>query len=229
MHIYQTNNMQFFIRATLFSLLVSVFLISFVQNKCEVVINDINIIDPKKPENKEYIELKSTCDADTSLRGYKLIGFNCQSVTGSIDLVITLWNHRMNKNGFFTIGGSDILTADLKVPSVYVKFKSSFDDTKVQTIAHFLGNKDLRAIGLLHDKKGLNTFSDFILSKKQPNIKINGVIIEQLKNHLVDLVVYGENQACEKCKIFEKINEEFSLKNTYFENSKLIPPKKIYH
>lgn len=39
---------------------------------CEIFINEINIIDPKKPEKKEHIELKSTCDTEIALRGYKL-------------------------------------------------------------------------------------------------------------------------------------------------------------
>lgn len=204
--------MQFDIKAIFYSLLLSVFLVSCVKSNCEVFINELNIIDPKKPANKEYIELKSSCGDEISLRGYKIIGFNCQSNTGTIDLVVTLWNSRVNKNGFFTIGGAEVPIADLKVPSDYIKFKSSFDDRKVQSITNFLANKDLRAIGLLYDKKKINTFSDFSLSKKQQNIKINDAIIDQLKNHLIDLVVYGENKACDKCKLFERINDEFALK-----------------
>lgn len=83
----------------------------------------------------------------------------------------------------------------------------------MQTITNFLANKDLRAIGLLHDMKKINAFNDFVLSKKQPNIKINDDIFTQLKNYLIDLVVFGDSKACDKCKLFERINDEFALKN----------------
>lgn len=56
----------------------------------EIIINETNMIDPKKPGKKEFIGMKSTDDNDAPLRGYKLIGFNCQSNTGTIDLIITL-------------------------------------------------------------------------------------------------------------------------------------------
>lgn len=77
---------------------------------------------------------------------------------------------------------------------------------------NFLAQKNLHAIGLLHDAQKFNPFGDFVLSKQQKEIKINGVIIDQLKNYLIDLVVYGENRACEKCTIFEKIWNEFESK-----------------
>lgn len=137
------------------------------------------------------------------LRGYKLIGLNCKKSSGTVDFVVNLWNERMKK-GFYTVGGSDVSNANMKVQSDYIKFKSLFDGKKVQTITSFLSHKEFHAIGLLHDKIKINSFSDFTLSKKQPNIKINDAIITQLKNYLVDLVVYGENSVCDKCGIFEK-------------------------
>lgn len=82
--------MQLFTKATLLFLFVNV-LISSVQCSSDVIINEIQIVDPKKPEKKEFIELKSTSDSpDIALRGYKFIGFNCQSKTETIDLVVTL-------------------------------------------------------------------------------------------------------------------------------------------
>lgn len=204
--------MHFYIKATFYSLLISLVLVSFVRSDCEIVINEINLSDPQKPEKQEYIELKSICDTEIPLRGYKLVGFNCQSESGTIDLIITLWNDRTDKNGFFTIGGSDVLSANLKIPNNYIRFKSHFEDKNTKSITEFFINKNLRAIGLLHDEKKLNSFSDFTLSKKQPSIKISDAIFVQLKNYLIDLVVYGENKACATCKLFEKINDEFALK-----------------
>lgn len=69
--------MRFYIKTIIYSHLISVILIFFADSNCEIVINEINIVDPKKPEKAEYIELKSTCGTEIPLCGYKLIGFNC--------------------------------------------------------------------------------------------------------------------------------------------------------
>lgn len=204
--------MKFNVTVTFHSLVICVLMIPFVTSDCEVVINEINVIDPRKPEKKEFIELKSTCDTDTPLRGYKLIGFSCQSTTGTIDLVVNLWNFRMNKNGFFTVGGS-VVDAELNIPSDYIRFKNSFGE--IPSMTNFLAQKNVHAIGLLHDGQKLNSFSDFTLSKQKREIKISNAIIEQLKLYLVDLVVYGEQRACGKCAVFEKIKDEFAMKKIY--------------
>lgn len=189
---------------------------------CEVFINEVNVVDPKQPAKNEFIELMSTV-TDIPLRGYKIIGFSCQSTSGTIDLIITLWNNRIDKNGFFTVG--DVSSANLKVPSDYIKFKSDFVGKQIS--GNFFRQKEVRAIGLLHDKTKLNSFSDFILSKKQPNIKINDAIVNQLKDYLIDLVVYGDN-ACEKCSLFEKIIDDFVTKKYILrEYPKKNEPKKV--
>lgn len=180
------------------------------ESECQLIINEINVLDPKKPEKNEYIELKTSCDKSIPLRGYKLIGINSQSKTGSVDLIVTLWNERTNANGFFTIGGSEVSTADLKVPHDMVKFKSSF--TGKSSVFNFMSNREIRAIGLLHDSKSLNTFGDFVLTNKQPIVKINSDILAQLKKHLIDLVVYARDKACDKCELFEKIRDDFVSK-----------------
>lgn len=205
--------MKFQMKTMFCSLLIISLSFASVECDCKVVINEVNVFDPQKPGNKEFIELKSTCDEDIALRSYKLIGFNCQSVSGTIDMIVTPWNHLL-KNGFFTIGGTEVSKADLKIPSDYIKLKSDFDTGKKvqQTITNFLMGKNVRAIGLLHDERKNNPFDKFKLSKKQPSIKIDDEILEQLKEYLEDLVVYGESNSCSKCEIFEKIKNEFSQK-----------------
>lgn len=178
-------------------LFLSVFLITSVQSDCKVVINEINVVDPKKPEKHEFIELKSTCGGSFSLRGYKLIGFNSQSKTGTIDLVVTLWNERTNQNGFFTIGGSEVSTVNFKLPHDMVKFKTCFTG-RSSVMSNFMPNKEIRAIGLLHDSERNNVFKDFMLTNKQPLVKSNDNIIEQLKKYLIDLVVYSRDKTCDK-------------------------------
>lgn len=177
------------------------FFITTVQCNCKVVINEINVIDKKKPEKNEFIELK-TCDGGFSLRGYKLIGFKCQSKTGTIDLVVTLWNERAKRHGFFMVGGSEVSTADFKLPHDMVKFRNSFTGQS-SIMSTFMPNKEIRAFGLLYDSERNIAFNDFVLTKKQPLVKIIENIIDQLKKYLIDLVVYSRDDTCDKCEIDE--------------------------
>lgn len=178
------------------------------QSDCKFSINELNIIDPKRPERNEFVELKSTCDAEIHLRGYKLIGFNCKGKSGSIDLIVTLWNSRTDKNGFFTIGGNGVSTAQLKVSDVMVKYRSGFNPKQSSIMSNFLDNRDIRAIGLIYDMN--NPFTEFALTKKQSFIKITEPIIEKLKKYLIDLVIYAPKKECDKCELFEIIHEEFA-------------------
>lgn len=192
------------------------YLISEVQSDCKIIINEVNIVDPKKPEMNEFIELKQICENEneneaSSLKCYKLVGFTCKSLTGSIDLVITLWNFRLNSNGIFTVGGPAVTNADVKIPNEMVKFRSGFSKN-VPSMANFLinTNNEIHDIGLLYDK--LNSFKEFVLTQKQQYIAINERIAEILNKYLVDLVVYGEKVPCSKCELIEKIHSDFTTK-----------------
>lgn len=195
------------VKVILFSI---VFLIFHVQSS--VVINELNIIDPKKPETHEFIELKSVNGESVSLRSYKIVGCNCKSSSGTIELVVTLWNQRTNENGFFTIGGSQVSEANLKVPNDYIRFRNSFAPKSVPSLSNFIinGNKDVQAIGLLYDDQRLNPFDEIVLTKKNNYIRIDDKITELLKKYLIDLVIYGETKACDKCNLFEIIHEDFA-------------------
>lgn len=185
-----------------------------VKSDCKIVINELNIVDPKKPQQNEFIELKQLCESEneaTSLKGYKLIGFNFKSKTGTIDLVITLWNHRMNSNGFFTVGGPAVTKADVKIPNEMVKFRNGFSKS-IPLISNFLmnANNELHAIGLLYNK--MNSFKEIVLSKNQQFIPINERVAETLKKYLVDLVIFGEKVPCDRCELLEKIHSDFATK-----------------
>lgn len=199
-------------RSIIFALFISAFFIHSAQSDCQVVINEVNVNDPKKPEKGEFIELKSACDDSLALRGYKLIGLNCKASSGTIELVVTLWNARCS-SGFFTIGGSEVSNANMKVPNDYIKFRNSFN-RGIAAISNFLvnGNKGLSAIGLLFDSEKLNPFDDIVLTKNKNFIKIDDKIIELLKKYLVDIVVYGERKECDKCALFEIIHNDFANK-----------------
>lgn len=124
-------------------------------NECKVVINEININDPRKPEKREFIELHSNCKKSTTLQGYKLIGISGGARSDAvpvIELVVTLWNQHINEFGYFTVGGSDVYTADLRIPSSYIKFRHSFNPSSMASMTNFIlnGNKNINAIALRH-------------------------------------------------------------------------------
>lgn len=83
---------------------VSASFLSTLYCDCGVVINEINLNNPKKLEPNEFIELKSTCAGDVALRSYKLIGFICTEKWGYLNLEVNLFNARM-RDGYYTIGG----------------------------------------------------------------------------------------------------------------------------
>lgn len=45
-----------------------------IQTNCKAVINEVNISDTRKPGTREFVELKSTCEENLPLRGYKTWG-----------------------------------------------------------------------------------------------------------------------------------------------------------
>ena len=194
------NFVYFFIPLCIFSV--------YCQN-CKVVINEINTIDPKKPGSHEFIELKSTCDLSVPLRGYKLIGFECYGSTGKIGLVVNLWNERI-KSRFYTIGGTNV-DADIKVPNDNIKFTNALSTKKkVQSVTSFFTNQRLSAIGLLYGEK--QPFNEIKLTEKKTEIVLNENIIDILKKSLVDMIVFGSKDSCDKCKAFEIIHEDFANK-----------------
>lgn len=188
--------------------------LAFVQiecadNKYEVFINEVNINDPRKPERREFIELRSTSKNSITLQGYKLIGISGgvhADAVPVIELVITLWNQHINANGFFTVGGSDVNGADLRIPSGYIKFRNNFI---TGTITNFLinGNKNINAIGLLYGRQ--ESFRDIVLTKQKNHIPLDGKMKALLKQHLVDMVVYSKMYDSNRCDIYEEIYPQF--------------------
>lgn len=181
-------------------------------NECKVVINEININNPWKPEKREFIELRSSCKKASTLQGYKLIG-----ITGGvrsdaapvIELVVTLWNEHINEFGFFTVGGSEVNEADLRVPSSSIKFRQCFVPGSIKSITNFIvnGNKNINAIGLLYGRQ--EPLRDIVLTKQKNYIRLEGGIKELLKKHLVDLVVYSKMYDSNRCDVFEEIYPDF--------------------
>lgn len=181
--------------------------------RSEIVINELNIIDPEKLERKEFIELKSTKERDKSLtlRGYKVIGLSAGEKETFIELVVTLWNEKVDESGFFTIGGDKVDNANMKLPNPSIKFRQNQKAGGGLSIANFLknGQKRLNAVGLLYGFN--NPFPKIkIEDNKQQFLKVNDEIKQILKDNLVDLVVYCKLCPFNKCNIYEEIYPEFA-------------------
>lgn len=180
--------------------------------QCNVFINEVNIIDPQKPEKSEFIELKTDCE-DMPLRGYKVIGVTSGSknTKASITLVATLWNERF-KREFYTIGGVNVDKADMTVNSGTLKFRESWNKNKQISMTNFLinGNSNLNAIGILYKKN--DAMSAIQLEKSKNNIPLDDQLIEFLKENLIDLVIYSEKSNSDKCDIFEILHSSFAQK-----------------
>lgn len=143
----------------------------------------------------------------------ELIAFSSTSKSGIIDTVATLWNLKMNRKGFLTIGGSQVTTADVKLPHEMVKTQNSSSKLRMVPMSEFVTNprKPLRAIGLLYGR--MNPFPDIVLTEKAKVLLINDKLVDVLQKHLVDLVVYaGDKNMCDKCEFIERIHSDYSKK-----------------
>lgn len=147
-------------------ILVSCFKHVYAQRKSKVIITEVNVNVPEKPELKEFIELKSTEEGlkSVSLRGYKIIGLSAGGKTSSIELVIQPWNWRIQDTGLFTIGGSLVPGADEDLPNEYVSFRSQKVRGSI-SISNFSknGQTKLNAIAILYDFN--NWFEDIRLDE----------------------------------------------------------------
>lgn len=177
---------------------------------CGVVINEINLNNPKKLEPNEFIELKSTCAGDVALRSYKLIGFICTEKWGYLNLEVNLFNARM-RDGYYTIGGNSVDAANINASNTNVKFQDKFiPKVNFGVFSSFRkdSTKYLNAIGLLYGDK--ETFNEFRITKETNRIRIDEKMIDIMKKYLVDLVIYGSDVPCDKCDLFERIYPDFA-------------------
>lgn len=173
---------------------------------CRVAINEINVIDPKKPENAEFIELRSFC-GDMALRGYKLIGIVAGEKGATIELVVQLWNERFPASGLFTVGGSAVSGASMKIPNIYIKFR--YQTRRGDPImSNFLNNgqNKLNAIALVYSDNP--TALDVINLNNRNHLVLTDELIEIIKIHLVDMVVYSKLNDRDRCNIYDQLCPE---------------------
>lgn len=200
------------------------------DDNCNFLINEINTNSPKVLKNLEFIELKMECTNErksNSLQGFKVIGISIEQVNGkqvmTIDLIANLWNEKLKASSdFFTIGGSNVPSVDLKTDSPYVLYRNKFTKN-TQSLNSFFkkDNNNLHAIAIIY-KKGY-VFPEFVINLKKPFIIINSDIQELIKKNLVDFIVYGTKSPYDNCQLFtnlctEYVNKEYILRE--FDNNK---------
>lgn len=192
-------------------LIVLLLILKHVSTHCNVFVNELNVIDPQKPEKAEFIELKTDCK-DLALRGYKVIGLtsgNKKNTKASITFVATLWNERF-KGEFYTIGGVNIDKADMKISSGLVKFRESWNKNKQMSMTNFLTNENtnLNAIGILYKKN--DAISAIQLDKNKNVIPLDEQLTKFLNENLIDLVIYSGKCDSDSCDIFEILHPAFA-------------------
>lgn len=175
------------------------------EDDCRLIINEINVDDPSKPEKREYIELSTNCASEKSLRGFKLLGLSA-NIIPTIDLVVHFWNAKIS-NKYFLIGGIDVQNADFSVTSDYVQFGTKYN--KQTSLMNFIGNgnRNLKAIVLIYNKN--HAFNEFTIKKGEPRIKITNDMKATIREYIVDMVVYGRQAQNDKCQLFEDIYPDF--------------------
>lgn len=188
---------------------------------CSVVINELNSNDPVKPERKEFIELVSFCNGykkEHTLQGHKLIVLT--TGTGNairpqpepllIETVITLWNQKTDKNGFFTIGGKLVSEAHMKIPNPCIQYRTLYSNNPLpdMTESNFIqnGNNYINAVALLYSRTPL---PDIKLSHTHPYLTVTKKLQSLIKSSIVDFVVFGRRTNDERCAIFEEWLPQF--------------------
>lgn len=129
----------------------------------------------------------------------------------TIDLVINLWNSKINDQDMFTIGADDVANTDMSFKSANVTYRNKF--TKDTQKINFFLNKDsknIHAIALLYKRS--NSFPEFVLDTKTPTIIINEKLQEIIKTNLVDFIVYTRKEPYDNCDIFTSLYDDYANK-----------------
>lgn len=98
------------------------------------------------------------------LRGYKIIGITGQPNSGTIDLIVTLWNERTDENGFFTIGGSEVSSLILDCLTKWLN-SETVSTSRILHSQIFWQIKIHAQSVYYMIKKTVDTFPGFVLAK----------------------------------------------------------------
>lgn len=207
------------------------------DEKLTVVINEINLNDPFHLKRNEFIELfayKKEADGTMtpaprqSLQRFVLIGFRIQAdakteahKTPIITMVVDLWNERSNVDGYFVIGGLNVNGAQLTTTSNIVHFTNKFIHeqstgvhrqstlfgfmTKPKELEHF---HYVNAIAvLLCENRAM--IDSLRLSQRDTSKFLTGPLETIVKNTVIDMVIYRDNEAFRACSTIEKLYPAF--------------------
>lgn len=201
------------------------------EDNCNLLINEINTNSPKVLKNLEFIELKMQCTnkrKSDSMQGFKVIGISIEQINGeqvmTIDLIANLWNEKLQADtDFFTIGGANVPSVDMKTDSPYFGYRNKFTKN-TQSLNSFFkkDNNNLHAIAIVY-KKGY-VFPELVINLKKPFITINSSDVEEIiKSNLVDFIVYGTKAPYDGCKLLTNLCNEYASKEYIlreFDNNK---------
>lgn len=172
--------------------------------------------------SKEFIELKSVeAKKARNLQYHKIIGIVFDTILGkpTIDLVINLHNFKTNERGFFTVGGKNIIDADLR---------DGNEPKGLQGMVKYKGSSLYR--GTLDKDKlpyGLLMVIDKTMSIKfsSQSKAIDTTLEHIIKDGIIDLVVFRhESSGAEYHSFFENIfppfrEKRYTLRGTSLEMS----------
>ena len=170
------------------------------HNPRYLTVNEIFATAPGNVQRKEYVELSLMSGNEAksvALQGYKLllIKGTTLDIGATIELIVDLWNSNTNAQGFWTLGGEEVEEADMKITDWAVQSRKKILNLGTDD---FLpdGNDIIWGIALVYFP-GRRTTPPLELTESDPVLKLheNIALASLIRDHLVDLVVYGQ-KAC---------------------------------
>jgi hypothetical protein len=197
---------------------------------CQVIFNEINAVDPTKPEKNEFIELIEVCAEKSqqelllnnnifngvskkSLQGYKILGISSHKENEyKINLIANLWNFALNEDGYFLLGGINVPNVNMNISNQNVKTFTKLTKGAL-SLTSFLqnGNQHPAMVALVYSPDGLPNLN---LTVKTPFLKLS-LFKHEIKSHLVDLIIYGRRTSISHCESFEDLYDGYNKERNY--------------
>ena len=196
------------------------------KNPLNLLINEVNVKNVFWPETNEFLEFRSTVSNPSMpkpLAGYSLyviygylnknLDDKIEADGAYIDLYANLSGIEMEPDiNFFTIGGLDINEKDISIEDERVIFPKKFsnDPNKLTDVFPNQPRHADNPIGiiLVFDEKHNPPLNLLVLKEKK--LLITEDMIQYLKSHAVDMLVYGTSTGTDRCLVFEKIHPEWA-------------------
>jgi hypothetical protein len=191
------------------------------EKQSNIRINEIFMGNSAKIDSQDFIELKfinSEAHKVVKLNHYKILGitFDLLYRRPTLEMVIDLNDFQTNQNGFFTIGGKNVVS-DLRVGDdreMYkrkIKFNEQYAYVRSQNIDE---DKIPYAILLVMDTLNKIKFNDYCNEVYYRSdfelLLIDNDMIEIIKTTLEDMIIFrSENKGVTTWKYYENLFEPF--------------------